>query len=234
MEMLGSEINYDLPDEVMDEFLSVGEVRTYKKWENLIGPDDYDPDLYIIIDGIMRCWYWDGDHERTAYFTTIPTFFMNYTSYFAHKGSFYDFQAITKVKAYRVKKSDFDSLVARHHSFAIFALKFLQGQMYYFELKHKTFVGQAQSRYDALLEKCPEVIREVPLNIIASYLGITPQYLSKLRQDTPKDEKDMQRGRKPKKPKVAPGKKRRVGRPSLKEKMLEEQENREKASFDPE
>ena len=37
-------------------------------------------------------------------------------------------------------------------------------------------------RYKALLSHRPEIIRNVPLKIIASYLGVTPEYLSNLRK----------------------------------------------------
>ena len=42
--------------------------------------------------------------------------------------------------------------------------------------------GRRLQRYQALVRHRPEILRNVPLKIIASYLGITPEYLSTLRK----------------------------------------------------
>ncbi|HRD39268.1 MAG TPA: Crp/Fnr family transcriptional regulator, partial [Bacteroidia bacterium] len=39
----------------------------------------------------------------------------------------------------------------------------------------------AEERYKALLKEAPDVIKRVPLKYIASYLGITPVSLSRIR-----------------------------------------------------
>lgn len=44
-------------------------------------------------------------------------------------------------------------------------------------------VGTAQQRYETFLLSRPEIMARVPLRMIASYLRITPEYLSKLRRD---------------------------------------------------
>lgn len=42
--------------------------------------------------------------------------------------------------------------------------------------------GEAIDKYKSLVRELPNIIQEVPLQTVASYLGITPQYLSKLRK----------------------------------------------------
>jgi CRP-like cAMP-binding protein len=39
----------------------------------------------------------------------------------------------------------------------------------------------AEERYGALLRESPDIVRRVPLKFIASYLGITPVSLSRIR-----------------------------------------------------
>lgn len=41
----------------------------------------------------------------------------------------------------------------------------------------------ALEEYDVLLNNKPELIRDTPLGILSSYLGITPQSLSRIRKN---------------------------------------------------
>ena len=77
-QLLEDECDYKLPENVMEEFLSFGRVITYGKWDNVILEGDINPDIYIAMEGIVRCFYWDGDKEKTAFFSTLPTLFMSY------------------------------------------------------------------------------------------------------------------------------------------------------------
>ena len=50
-------------------------------------------------------------------------------------------------------------------------------------MKGRIIQGSAKERYEAMMKNRPDIAMRVPLKIIASYLGITPQYLSKLRRE---------------------------------------------------
>ena len=39
-----------------------------------------------------------------------------------------------------------------------------------------------QQRYEALLERCPDLLQLVPLRELASYLGVRPETLSRIRR----------------------------------------------------
>jgi ribosomal protein L10 len=41
----------------------------------------------------------------------------------------------------------------------------------------------AKERFLSLIENRPEIMANVPLKVIASYLGVTPTYLSRLRKE---------------------------------------------------
>ncbi len=182
-QLLEDECDYKLPENVMEEFLSLGRVITYGKWDNVILEGDINPDIYIAMEGIVRCFYWDGDKEKTAFFSTLPTLFMSYHPYFANAPSFYTFQTCTRAKILHIRKADFDNLLKRSHLFAMWNLRLCQTQFYYFELKRKLYTGTAKDRYLSLVRTLPHIMKEVPLSIVASYLGVTPQYLSVLRKE---------------------------------------------------
>ncbi len=171
-----------MPEKIADEFLDAGEIIEVKKWDNVISSGDMNPDIYVVIEGILRCWYWDDDREITAFFSTLPTMAINYHTYYANKPSFYNFQACTPAKLLHIKKEIFDSLVERLPEFARWNLRVAQNQLYYLELKRDLNQGKAKDKYLSLMRELPDIMNSVPLQIVASYLGITPQHLSRLRR----------------------------------------------------
>lgn len=181
--LLQKECDYILPEDVMDEFIGLGKVYIHDKWSNIISDGDMNTNVYIAMEGILRCYFWDGDREKTAFFSTLPTLFMSYHTYFGNIPSFYSFQTCTKAKLLHIRREDFNALLRRSHDFALWNLRLCQTQLFYFELKAKLNTGPAKDRYLSLIKELPHILQEVPLQIVASYLGITPQYLSKLRKE---------------------------------------------------
>lgn len=180
--LLKKECDYPVPENILDRLIDMGRMKTYDKWDNIISEGDINPDVHIAMEGILRCFYWDGDREKTAFFSTLPTLFMSYHSYFRDEPSFYTFQACTPARILHIKREDFDRLLTASHDFAMWNLRLCQTQQYYFELKQKHNTGEAIDKYKSLVRELPNIMQEVPLQTVASYLGITPQYLSKLRK----------------------------------------------------
>ena len=80
----------------------------------------------------------------------------------------------------------FDKFVKESHEFAQWALSMAQCQLYYDELKQSLINGNAKERYLSLLNNRPEILQKVSLGIVASYLGVTQQYLSYIRKQLTK------------------------------------------------
>ncbi len=187
IDLLRHECDYELPDEVMDEFLTPGRVMKVPKWHTVIASGDKNPDIYIAMEGIMRCWYWDGDREKTALFSTIPTMFLSYHTYYGGEPSFYNFQTCTPAKIVHITRRHFDDMIATNLEFARWNLRLAYEQLYYYEVKSRLNTGMAMERYQTLLKEIPNIVNEVPLQTVASYLDITPQHLSRLRRSLAKE-----------------------------------------------
>lgn len=74
------------------------------------------------------------------------------------------------------------SMVNTSHDFARWCLINAYMQLAFINKKNSVIQGKACDRYASLVKNRPEIIRNVPLKIIASYLGITPQHLSYIRR----------------------------------------------------
>lgn len=93
-------------------------------------------------------------------------------------------EAATPCEVYAIKGSELLSLyeengdnanVGRHIAEHLFT------QTYSRFLDHYRF--DARSRYERLIVRCPNIVQQIPLKEIASYLNMTPQMLSKIRKE---------------------------------------------------
>ncbi|MCM1489343.1 MAG: cyclic nucleotide-binding domain-containing protein [Muribaculum sp.] len=181
LKLLPDECNYKPKEETLLKLLECGNTITLAKGDALIATGEFDPNLYIIIDGLLRCCFWNGDKEETEYFSTIPTVFLNYSSYNSGKESFYRYEACTESRIIKIQRQDYDRLLSESHDFTLWMLGLANNQSYYYEMKAKRDLGDAKTKYEYLTKYFPEIFNLVPLGMIASYLKITPQYLSKIR-----------------------------------------------------
>jgi hypothetical protein len=75
-----------------------------------------------------------------------------------------------------------DSVKANQKVFEDFKLQVLEHYFLELELRVKFFQSMdGRQRYDYLMSTKPELIRRVPLKLLASFLGLTPESLSRIR-----------------------------------------------------
>lgn len=174
---------YAVPqDDVINALIDSGRIITLKRGEALISEGDYNPDFYMLIDGIMRKWHWNEDVEVTSAFAMPGTQILDYHCYHGGKNSVGNIEACCKSKLFAVSKDAYDRMLAGSIEFSNWRLQMAYNQLYYMEMKQHVITGDARERYLAMAKTRKEIIQKVPLKIIATYLGITPQYLSYLRK----------------------------------------------------
>ena len=63
-------------------------------------------------------------------------------------------------------------------------LRYAYGELFYQKQKNPAVQnGSARERYQNMFGDRPEIIEKVPQKIIASYLGVTPEYFSRLKKE---------------------------------------------------
>lgn len=181
-ELLAKECSYRLPDAVMDDFLSMGERLRLKAKDVIIRRGETNRDIYVLEEGILRNCYFDGGRDVTVGFGLPGTLVIDMHSYYMRRPAIYQVDACCESVVLWFRKKDFDGLLARSHEFALWMLSMEMTQLYCYEMKHEVINGDAKERFEKLIRNRPEIIKKVPLRMIASYLGITQAYLSRLRK----------------------------------------------------
>ncbi|MEL7121678.1 MAG: Crp/Fnr family transcriptional regulator, partial [Bacteroidota bacterium] len=134
--------------------------------------------------GIVRCYLINniGD-EITTRFYAAPDFLNDYFSFFKQQASEENYQTLTDCTAWSI---DLESVQYCFHNIPEFReWGRMLLTMNYVEM-HQGLIAlhkyNAMERYQNFLRDKPEVVRQVPLKYIASYLGITKHSLSRIRK----------------------------------------------------
>lgn len=179
--LIDNESSFALRDADKDKLLDRGVIIELNQGEELIESGQINTNVYILFDGVMRNWLWEGDIEKTAFFCTEGTLIMSYHAFALGLPSPNYYAACCRSLLFMLSKEDFTDSIRENHNFSQWCLSNAYMQLAFIEKKNSVIAGSAREKYLSLLKNRPEIIRRVPQKIIASYLGITPQYLSLIR-----------------------------------------------------
>ncbi len=181
--LLYAECDYRMKDETMDRFLESMTELKLKRNQPLIPYDKLDDNIYVIKKGIIRTAYFDGFNEKTFAFALPGTVLISYYSFCKGIPSFSKLEACCESVIMKLSKARFTELASQSHDFSQWMMYMSLEELMYHEKKREVVNGDARERFEALIVNRPEIIENVSSRIIASYIGITPIYLSKLKRD---------------------------------------------------
>lgn len=182
----------ELPDEIFERFVGKMTEIHLKDKEVLIPYDIVDTSLHILKEGILRTCYRHGLHgenEKTYGFSEPGTVLISYYSVFMHKPAIFKRESCGESVVLKMSREDLDELLNGSFEFARWFIAIQSAQLSIIEFRHAFINGRPEDRYMWTLKNRPEVLARVPLKIFASYLGVTPVHLSRLRKSFFKSDK---------------------------------------------
>jgi CRP-like cAMP-binding protein len=140
---------------------------------------------HFIEKGIMRSYTYDLEgNEVTTAFYSANTFTSDLLSYFKRTASKEYIQAITDCETWYITYEDMQESFHTIPEFREFGRLNIVNQ--YSILKERMLSNlqeTAEQRYNDLVHSNPEILQNVPLKYIASYLGIADTSLSRIRKE---------------------------------------------------
>ena len=138
--------------------------------------------LYFVETGLLHFFINKDGNDITKFFTEAPYFFTSQASFNAQKPSMENIQAIEKSVIWRISHEQVNDLY-RLKSWTDFARKIIQEvQFFTEEILEDLQTETAELRYEKMLKNSPALLQRIPLKYLASYLGIAPQSLSRIRK----------------------------------------------------
>lgn len=155
-----------------------------KKDTVLIGKGEYSNCVFFINSGYLRYFkLTDSGEEQTIHLQSAGQFAASFQSFVTNTKSEETLKAITDSELLCISKSDLEKLYQTDSKWEVFGRKMME--MLLLE-KENRIIDQlslsAQNRYKKLIETDPDLINTVPIQYIASYIGIKPESLSRIRK----------------------------------------------------
>ena len=177
-----SEKHSALTSDCKNDFIKSAKIISIKKSQVMVTEGQSADKLYFIVQGCVRVFYFKDGKDITDWFAFENDFVSSINSFFLSIPSPHTIQALETTTYLEITREQVFMLTEKHHCFETLARKaitqiMLQLQNRIVSLQFET----AQQKYDNLLTIRKDIIQRVPLVNIASYLGITIETLSRIR-----------------------------------------------------
>ena len=164
--------------------LSYMEEIRFKKKEVIVHEGSKNGNLYLIKQGIWRAHYLKDGVDTTIWFAGAGEAAFSVWGYVENTASHITIEVMCDSIAYCIPGSTLNNLYASSLGLANLGRQLMERQLLSLE-NWLISAGspKAKERYLTLIKEHPELLQNVPLKHIASYLWITPQSLSRIRRE---------------------------------------------------
>ena len=178
-------IGQTLPDEVFNSFSKFLFEKSFDKKYLLAEEGKICKYLYFIEEGSCYSYIVNEKGDKHALQFALEGYWISdLYSFFSGKPAIYNIETLEPVTAFMLNVDSFDELCSTHHLFDHFFRILIQNA--YVRMQYrlaKTNSEEAVNRYREFSELHPDFIERIPQYLIASYLGIKPQSLSRIRTE---------------------------------------------------
>ncbi len=174
-----------LSDEEIVEIQKLGIHKTLEKGDFFVEEGIVCREIAFVVSGVFRSFYYSSSGEEITYCFTFPNVFVTaYSSFITRERTLENIQALTSVDLLVIPKSEIEKFEQKSRNWLLLAKTIAEQE--YIKLEKRIFILQkekAEKRYEDLLRNHPEYLQHIPLNYLASYLGITQRHLSRIRKE---------------------------------------------------
>jgi CRP-like cAMP-binding protein len=174
------------PDISKEEYLAFEEIFTlvtYPKKTILCKPGRVATELYFVNNGSLRLFYETEGIERTLFFAFENQFTGPCRSFMLGEHNHQIFETLEGCELLVVKKEPFLNALAKFPRLALLRSIIAEENLFITEnIVSFLLLNSPEERYKNLLAHNPKILERVPQYLIASYLGISPISLSRIRK----------------------------------------------------
>ncbi|MEM9073081.1 MAG: Crp/Fnr family transcriptional regulator [Myxococcota bacterium] len=175
---------HSLPAESQSRLRPMLTSRTLRQGDHLLREGEPARIAAVVVEGVLREYFRDDQgREHTRGFAYERTFAGSLADLLAETPARMNLEALTHVRIAQVPWPHFDELTRIDAAWDHFARRLAEhSYRRKAEREQRLLSLSAGERYERFLQERGELLDRVPLRHIASYLGITPEHLSRLRR----------------------------------------------------
>lgn len=173
-----------LTDEERDYFVSIMRPRTYRKRQYVVQAGDVCKYENFVTKGCLRSYFVDDNgFEHILQFAIEDWWIGDMASFITQTPAMLNVEAVEDTELIQILKIDLDTLFDKYPKFDRFYRELIQKSMVTQQKRILSNISlTAEQRYIAFRSQYAFLEQRLPQNYIASYLGITPEFLSKIRK----------------------------------------------------
>lgn len=174
-----------IPDEMLAKFMELTFEKSFDKKQFLTEAGKACKYQYFILQGSCYSYYINEKGDKHAIQFAMEDYWITDASgYFTNKPAVFNIETLEPTRALLLNKNNFDKLCKAYPLFDRFFRILLQNSLATLHYRiAKTTSEDAKYRYKEFSQLYPLFIQRIPQYLIASYLGIAPQSLSRIRKE---------------------------------------------------
>lgn len=173
---------YPLPHTSMKKIAQCASELRFPKGHCLLEAGKTETNLFLIAEGIIRGYILDDGKEVTFWIGKEGDAVVSLKSYVKDEPGYEYMQLMEDARLFRLNRDDMFRLYEEDIHIANWGRKMAEREFLKTEEKLIPMLfTTAEYRYRLLLENHTDLLQRIPLEHLASYLGITPVSLSRIR-----------------------------------------------------
>lgn len=177
--------NIDIDKNTLDELLGHCQMRFVNKGDFLVRAGEFCTHSFFVEQGLLRQYSIDKKgKEHIVQFAPENWFVTDRESLFFNQPSSYFIQALENTEVLLVDERFINELGQSNRAFLDFNNKLLHSHIRQLQKRITQLLSAtAEERYLDFIRIYPDLLLRVPQILVASYLGITPESLSRVRKE---------------------------------------------------
>jgi len=177
--------NLQLENDLVEKFVSEFSIKKFKPKDYFLRNGDVCRKIAFINQGAMYCVYNKEGIDRIDEFSFENDFITDYLSFLSDMPADKDIVCLEHCEVMIIERTSLEKLYKADLRFERLGRLMAESLFINWHLKTKTlFMDDAETRYQKLVSSKPDLIQRVPQYLVASYLNVSPETISRIRKKT--------------------------------------------------
>ncbi|MCA6440502.1 MAG: Crp/Fnr family transcriptional regulator [Sediminibacterium sp.] len=158
-------------------------IKIYIKGDHIVKQGEVCNQVYFINSGFLRFYKIIDGKEISTGFMGANQYVSSYDSFLTRKPAFENLQALEDAELHCLSYDDMQFLYKQYPVYQMFG-RVIAEQLFIWvnERTNALLLLSPEQRYENMINNQSEVLQRVPQYMLASYIGVTPEHLSRIRK----------------------------------------------------
>lgn len=172
-----------IDEDEMEILAKLTEIKLYKKGAFLLKAGRIANAFFFNASGIVRLYYQVNNEERTGFFYHENSFINPYASFRKQESSNYFLKALKDTEVVLFKYDILESLLTKVPKMEKLARMIMEQELMVLQEVVESMVTLSpEERFNRLMDRNPEIFQHTSQSQIASFLGVKPESLSRIKR----------------------------------------------------